>query len=100
MLFRSLHDSRIGLTLGAATAGTPFPSRTVPLTAGRFLSVPQYPPGIRPYQPAATIPLIPVAPLPVAEFNRLSGEGPGNDLCLQRACDLIVSLAELKAKQP
>ncbi|MDD3118047.1 MAG: S41 family peptidase [Victivallales bacterium] len=97
-LIQHLNDTKTGLTLGADTAGNPFPRRTIPLSSGRFLSLPAIPSGFRYHASGAATPLISAPPHPVADFRRPAATEIKRDPCLQRACDLAISLVELHRK--
>ncbi|MBN2642521.1 MAG: hypothetical protein JXR78_12775 [Victivallales bacterium] len=92
-----IRSSHTGLTIGGQTAGKPYYSQLFQLKDGDYLSIPQFPAGIKDFKTCAAQPMIPVKCDFIIGFEDLrGGKSIDRDLCLMRACDLLASLAALK----
>eukprot|EP00831_Metopus_contortus_P039206 TRINITY_DN30758_c0_g1_i3.p1 TRINITY_DN30758_c0_g1~~TRINITY_DN30758_c0_g1_i3.p1 ORF type:complete len:324 (+),score=67.19 TRINITY_DN30758_c0_g1_i3:616-1587(+) len=92
-----IRSSHTGLTIGGQTAGKPYCSQLFRLKDGNYLSIPQFPAGIKDFKTCAAQPMIPVKCDFIIGFEDLrGGKSIDKDLCLMRACDLLASLAALK----
>lgn len=89
------------LTLGQPTAGCPFPKQKLPLRNGDFLLVPEVPPPLHSVSAGPVRPAIPAQLGPQVSYQKLAGVvngGDQDDLCLQRAIDLLLSLHALQLR--
>lgn len=92
-----IRSSHTGLTIGGQTAGRPYYSQLFRLKDGNYLSIPQFPAGIKDFKTCAAQPMIPVKCDFIIDFQDLrGGKSIDKDLCLMRACDLLASLTALK----
>jgi hypothetical protein len=79
-----------GITMGAKTAGRPFPEERFQLKDGTLLIFPRRPKTFESVPPHAVTPVIPEKIVPRVHYKKLEQkQDTGNDRCLNRASDLI-----------
>lgn len=89
-----------GLSLGEATAGTPYELKKLPLTTGGVLLTPAFPSGTVDFRTCPQQPVIVFKATPQSDFDALRREHqiPAEDQCLSRAADFLITLQALHRK--
>ena len=99
MLASMLTASRKGIRIGEATAGKPYPRKTVTVSSRKWL-VPLPPEGAGNVRYARLLPQIAIPSVPQASYDKVRAEqfASSGDRCLSRAADLLISLDLLDKK--
>jgi len=96
-----LEKHHSGLTMGAGSAGKPFPKKKTILSNGDLLLIPQIPAAFKIVPATALQPAVKVKAYPQISYEKLSGTAGSeqDDTCLRRAVDLLISLEAIHKKQ-